>query len=114
MKVRHVGMLAGLLAVGTLAAPLTSFAETTTVKIVDSTGGAKVYVQTAPPAAKVVAPPTETKVGYVWSSGYWNWNGTAYVWTEGSWVQVVETKKWIEPTWTQEGAKWYFTPGHWG
>ncbi|MFA5940495.1 MAG: YXWGXW repeat-containing protein [Sinimarinibacterium sp.] len=105
MKLRTVGILAGLLAVGAFAAPLTSFAEPTELKII---------VDTAPPAAKKSAPPTASKVGYVWSSGYWNWNGSAYVWTEGSWVAVVEpAKKWVEPTWTQQGTKWYFTAGHW-
>ena len=106
MKVRHVGILVGLLAVGALAAPLTSFAETSEVRVL---------VGTAPPAAKPSIPPTPSKVGYVWSAGYWNWNGTAYTWTEGNWIAVVEpAKKWIAPTWTQEGDKWYFTAGHWG
>jgi hypothetical protein len=103
MNVRHVGILAGLLAIVAIAAPLPSFAETTVI-----------YLDKAPPAPRVSNPPTPTKVGYVWSSGYWNWNGTAYVWTEGNWIAVVEpTKKWVAPKWTQEGNKWYFTAGHW-
>jgi hypothetical protein len=104
MKVRHVGILAGLLAAGAFAAPLSSFAA----------DEVKVYVLTAPPAAKTSVPTTPAKAGYVWSPGYWNWNGTAYVWTEGSWIVVVEpSKKWVPATWTQEGNKWYFTAGHW-
>jgi hypothetical protein len=105
MKTPNIGIVAVLVAVGALATPLAGFAEPTEVRIM---------VETAPPAAKVTAPPTP-KVGYVWSQGYWNWNGKAYVWTEGSWVAVAEpAKKWIPPTWTQEGTKWYFTAGHWG
>jgi hypothetical protein len=105
MKVRNALIMAGLLAVGALAAPLTGFAQPTELRI---------YVETAPPPAKVTAPPTEAKVGYVWSDGYWAWNGKAYEWTEGSFVQIVEpAQKWVGPTWTQENDKWYFTAGHW-
>jgi hypothetical protein len=104
MKARHVGIIAGLLAVGALAAPLPSFAAPAEVRVL---------VDVAPPAPKVSAPPA-AKVGYVWSSGYWNWNGSAYVWTEGSWVAVAEpTKTWIPPTWTKVNNQWYFTAGHW-
>lgn len=106
MKVRNAGIIAGLLAVGALAAPLPSFAQPTEVRI---------FVETAPPPVKVSPPPTTSKVGYVWSDGYWNWTGTAYAWNEGSWIAVVEpAKKWIGPTWTQQdNKKWYFTAGHW-
>lgn len=103
MNMRHVGIFAGLL--GALAAPLPGFAQ--------QPAEVRVFVMTAPPAAKASPPPAPTKVGYVWSAGYWNWNGTAYVWTEGSWITVVEKKKWVEPTWTKDGNKWYFTAGHW-
>lgn len=105
MNVRNAGILMGLLALGALFAPLSSFAQPTEVRI---------FVETAPPAVKESAPPMPSKVGYVWSDGYWNWNGSTYEWAEGSWVEVVEaSKKWIGPTWTQEGTKWYFTAGHW-
>lgn len=105
MKAGNIGILAGLLAAGALAAPLPSLAQGGEVKII--------VVETAPPAAKPSPPPAPTKVGYVWSPGYWNWNGTAYVWTEGSWVAVVEAKTWVPPTWTKQDGKWYFTAGHW-
>jgi hypothetical protein len=106
MNVRHVGILAGLLAIGALASPLASFADTTEVKII--------YLDKAPPPPKMSPAPSPARVGYVWSPGYWNWSGTAYVWTDGSWVAVVEpAKTWIAPVWTQEGNKWYFTAGHW-
>lgn len=105
MKRRNAGILASLLAIGALAAPMAAFAETTEVKII--------YLDKAPPAAKPSVPTTPSKVGYVWSPGYWNWNGTDYAWTEGNWIAVVESKKWNPPTWTQEGTKWYFTAGYW-
>jgi len=97
-------MLVGLLTTAVLVAPMSSFAEEVPVRI---------FVETAPPQAKESIPPTPTKVGYVWSSGYWSWNGKAYDWTEGSWVEVVMEKKWVEPVWTKENDKWYFTAGHW-
>jgi hypothetical protein len=104
MTLRHAGIVASLLALGALAAPLASAADEV-----------RIFVETAPPAAKVSVAPSPARVGYVWSPGYWNWSGSAYVWTEGTWIAVAEpTKKWIAPTWTQEGNKWYFTAGHWG
>ncbi len=104
MKMRHVGILASVLAIGAIAAPLPSFAE---VKVM------RVLVDVPPPEAKVSTPPTPTKVGYVWSPGYWNWDGSKYVAVEGNWVAVVEKKKWVAPVWNKEDNKWYFTAGHW-
>jgi hypothetical protein len=100
------GILAGVLAIGALASPLTGFAQAATLNI---------SVDVAPPPAKAEAPPAPAqKTGYVWSPAYWSWNGSAYVWTEGSWVAVVEpSKHWVAPNWAQRGNKWYFTPGHW-
>jgi len=104
MKIRTIGILVGLLTVSTLAVPLSSFAAEET----------RIFVETAPPQAKESLPPTPTKVGYVWSTGYWTWNGKSYDWTEGSWVAVAQpTQKWVEPTWTKQDNKWYFTAGHW-
>jgi len=104
MKARIAGIVAGLLAVAAIAAPLPSFADQPEVRV---------FVETAPPPPKESVPPTPEKVGYVWSSGYWSWNGSDFVWTEGSWVAVTEpTKNWVPPTWTKQGKKWYFTPGH--
>ena len=107
MKMQNAGILAGLLATSALALSPTSFAQTTT------TTETTITVETAPPAAKPSPPPTPTKVGYMWSPGYWNWDGTAYAWTDGEWVAVVQEKKWVAPAWKQKGKKWYFTPGHW-
>lgn len=105
MKMRQVGILTGLLAIAAMAMPLTGFAQAATLNIT---------VDTAPPPAKPSPPPQPTKVGYVWQTGYWSWDGSAYVWTEGSWVAVAEpSKHFVEPSWTQRGKKWYFTPGHW-
>lgn len=105
MKLQHVGILTGLLAIGAVAAPLPSFAQEAQLNII---------VDVPPPPPKTTAPAPAAKVGYVWSPAYWTWNGSAYVWTEGSWVAVAEpSKKWVPNTWTQRGKKWYFTAGHW-
>ena len=104
MKLLNAGFVVGLLAVGAYTAPLLSFAQPAELRI---------YVETAPPPPKESTPPMSSKAGYVWSPGYWNWSGTTFVWNEGDWVKVEPSKKWVGPTWTQEGNKWYFTPGHW-
>lgn len=105
MKFSQIAIMASLLTAGALAVPLTVSAETQEIRVL---------VDTAPPPVKESNPPMPSKAGYVWSQGYWGWNGSTYVWTEGSWLAVAEpSKKWVAPTWTQQGTKWYFTAGHW-
>ena len=107
MNLRTVGMLVGLLTTGVLVAPLLSFAE-------GDPEPTRMLVNAPPPEVKESMPSTPPKEGYVWSSGYWKWNGKSYSWVEGDWIQTVDpVKKWIDPTWSREGEKWFFTPGHW-
>lgn len=58
-------------------------------------------VNVAPPELPVYVQPPIPGDGYIWTPGYWAWDGGDYYWVPGTWV--------IAPT---VGYLW--TPGYWG
>jgi hypothetical protein len=100
MRVRKelLGLL--LIAAGTLAAPVTSYA------------GVNVDIDIAPPALRVeTAPPP--RMGYVWGPGFWRWQGGQHVWVRGHWLRERPGFHYVPETWVQAGPHWHFAPGHW-
>ena len=71
--------------------------------IAPAAANARVFVSVAiaPPAIPVYAQPIAPGDGYIWTPGYWAWNGEGYEWVDGAWV--------VAP---YVGALW--TPGYWG
>ena len=63
--------------------------------------GIGVSVNLAPPVLPVYVQPALPGPGYIWTPGYWAWDGSDYYWVPGTWV---------EPP--QSGLLW--TPGYWG
>ena len=63
--------------------------------------GVGVSVGVAPPPLPVYEQPPIPGPGYIWTPGYWAWDGDEYYWVPGTWV--------IAPFY---GALW--TPGYWG
>jgi hypothetical protein len=63
--------------------------------------GVGISVGFPPPILPVYAQPVIPAVGYIWTPGYWAWNGAGYYWVPGTWV--------LPPFY---GALW--TPGYWG
>ena len=63
--------------------------------------GVFVQVGVAPPEIPVYDQPPMPGDGYIWTPGYWAWDGQQYVWVDGAWV--------LPP---YVGALW--TPGYWG
>ncbi len=63
--------------------------------------GVSVSVNFAPPELPVYVQPPLPSPGYLWSPGYWAWDGDDYYWVPGTW---------IEPP--SDGVLW--TPGYWG
>jgi hypothetical protein len=51
-----------------------------------SAADAAFYVRIAPPPIVVERPPPTPGPGYMWTPGYYTWNGAAYVWVPGAWV----------------------------
>jgi len=60
-----------------------------------------VSINIAPPALPVYAQPVCPGDGYIWTPGYWAWNGAGYYWVPGTWVAA-----------PRPGYLW--TPGWWG
>jgi hypothetical protein len=74
--------------------------------------GSAVVVQAAPPPALYeVAPPP--RPGYVWSEGYWSWDGIRYVWVQGSYIQVRPGYEYAPASWVAHGGAWVFTAPRW-
>ncbi len=72
-------------------------------------------IQQAPPAVPDYQQPEAPGDGYVWTPGYWAWNGIGYEWVQGAWV----APPYVSALWTPgfwgygySGYSWY--PGYWG
>ena len=84
-----------------------------------------VYAEPLPPGSmvKVVAPraPPITVVeqippprrGYIWSRGYWQWDGTRYVAVRGHWEAMHPGYHYVHPHWVHGRDGWHFRPGIW-
>ena len=71
-----------------------------------------IYFSTAPPPARYEAVPAP-RVGYVWSSGYWNAKGNRHEWKAGHWERQRTGYYLAQPTWTQHDTRWQLERGHW-
>jgi hypothetical protein len=71
-----------------------------------------VIVRTAPPAPRDEVVPAARR-GYVWTPGYWNWNGHRYVWTRGKYVRERTGYHYREPNWVENNGRWEFRRGQW-
>jgi hypothetical protein len=60
-----------------------------------------VSIGIAPPPLPVYEQPVVPAPGYIWTPGYWDWDGSDYYWVPGTWVMPPEV-----------GLLW--TPGWWG
>jgi hypothetical protein len=55
----------------------------------------------------------ETKSGYVWVRGHWEWRGNDYVWVDGHWERARSGKAWRDGYWEQRGNGWVWVDGEW-
>lgn len=69
-------------------------------------------VRTAPPAPRDEVVPAARR-GYVWTPGYWRWNGHRYVWAHGKYVRARHGYYWREPAWAEREGRWEFNRGQW-
>ena len=86
-------LLAGLLAAGLggIAAPAAAAVD--------------VYIDLAPPPARYEVVPAPRR-GYVWTPGYWNWNGHRHVWTSGTWVRERPGYSYNHARWVEQDGRW--------
>jgi hypothetical protein len=74
-----------------------------------------VVVNFAPPELPVYEQPVCPSEGYIWTPGYWAWDGDDYYWVPGTWVQPPAVGYLWTPGywgWSREG--FIFHEGYWG
>jgi hypothetical protein len=73
----------------------------------------QVVVTQTPPAPQVEVVPVAPGPEYVWTPGYWAWNG-GWVWVGGGWVVRPHPHAvWVGPRWVHRGHGYYYTRGYW-
>jgi len=83
------------------------------------TAAAQVGITVAfgPPAIPVYEQPVCPGDGYIWTPGYWAWDGDFddYYWVPGTWVLAPEAGfLWTPPWWGWDGGVFLFHEGFWG
>ena len=92
-----------LLAIGMLFLSGASFAQIS------------ITVGIAPPPLPVYEQPVCPGEGYIWTPGYWAWDGDDYYWVPGTWVLAPEVGYlWTPPYWGWGGSAFIFHAGYWG
>lgn len=71
-----------------------------------------IIVRDAPPPPRYEAVPAPHR-GYIWSPGYWNWNGRRYVWAPGHWERVRAGYSYQRPQWQRTNNGWQLNRGGW-
>src|SRR6202046_3748979 len=74
-----------------------------------------VSVQIAPPMLPVYVQPPMPAEGYLWTPGYWGYQGGAYSWVAGAWLLPPGAGQlWTPPYWGWGGGGYLFHAGYWG
>jgi WXXGXW repeat (2 copies) len=69
----------------------------------------------APPELPVYEQPVCPGDGYIWTPGYWAWDGEDYYWVPGTWVEAPEVGFFWTPAWWGWGGNAFvFHAGYWG
>jgi len=77
--------------------------------------GVGVAVSFGPPELPVYDQPICPGEGYIWTPGYWAWDGDDYYWVPGTWVEAPEVGYlWTPGYWGWEGGGFLFHEGYWG
>lgn len=87
-------------AIGAVATPLTSVAQV------------GVYLNIAPPAVRYEAVPAP-RSGYVWSNGYWQYDGSQHVWASGDWQPARPGYTYSQPRWVENNGRWGYHGSRW-
>ena len=96
--------------------------STTVTREVTTTGPAttgpavtrEVVVTRTPPTLRVETQTVSPGPNYVWTRGYWRWNGATYSWVPGGWVvRPRPAALWVEGHWQRRAGGWVWVAGHW-
>jgi len=98
-------LIALVLTLGMLAFSAPSFAQV----------AVGISVGFAPPELPVYEQPLCPGDGYIWTPGYWAWDGEDYYWVPGTWILAPEVGFfWTPPYWGWGGSAFLFHEGYWG
>lgn len=74
-----------------------------------------ISVAIAPPAIPVYTQPYCPGPGYIWTPGYWAWNGYDHYWVPGVWVYPPTVGfLWTPGYWGYNNGLYVFNDGYWG
>jgi WXXGXW repeat (2 copies) len=74
-----------------------------------------ISVSFGPPALPVYEQPICPGDGYIWTPGYWAWDGSDYYWVPGTWVEAPQVGfLWTPGYWGWGGSAFLFHEGYWG
>src|ERR1700735_1336048 len=77
--------------------------------------GVGISVRVGPPALPVYTQPICPGDGYIWTPGYWAWNGDDYYWVPGTWVIAPQIGfLWTPGYWGWGGGGYFWHGGYWG
>ena len=77
--------------------------------------GVGVVVSFGPPELPVYEQPICPDEGYIWTPGYWAWDGYDYYWVPGTWVLAPRPGYFWTPAWWGWGGNGFiFHAGYWG
>ncbi len=73
-------------------------------------------VSVAPPELPIVyEQPPLPEPGYIWTPGYWAWDGMDYYWVPGTWVEPPSSDMyWTPGYWGWRDGYYGWNPGYWG
>jgi len=75
---------------------------------------AEVVVHAKPPHAITEHPPASPGAGYMWVSGYQQWDGSKFVWQPGHWEKPPkEHAVWMGAHWEKTPEGYVFINGWW-
>lgn len=73
-----------------------------------------VAVRIGPPPPRRVVVGVAPHPGYVWTDGYWRWDGAQYVWVPGVWMRPPHARaRWVPAHWAHRRRGYVFVGGHW-
>ncbi|HYB66182.1 MAG TPA: YXWGXW repeat-containing protein [Steroidobacteraceae bacterium] len=78
-----------------------------------SQAGLFVSVTIAPPVLPVYYQPPIPGPGYIWTPGYWAWDGS-YYWVPGTWVLAPVGLLWTPGYWGWADGVYVWNAGYWG
>lgn len=77
--------------------------------------GVGVSVGVPPPPLPIYEQPPIPGAGYIWTPGYWAWDGDEYYWVPGTWVLApFYGALWTPAYWGWDGGVYVFHHGYWG